>query len=108
MNAMPINDLLDLPQVQSQGILSEANIILAIDWRAKVDFVLFGTDLYHNSSGSHNNKTLIIFRVAIFGQPDLAAACELVKAIHGQCDLDPTLIRSPRRRSTVLPALNFG
>ena len=101
MNAMPITDLLKFPFVDSRNMLAEADIILAVDWRAKVDFVLFGSDAYYNSSGSHNNQTLIIFRVAIFGHPDLVSACDLVTKSRGLCDLDPTLGRTSRRRSTV-------
>ncbi|MDG1873198.1 MAG: hypothetical protein P8J27_04765 [Mariniblastus sp.] len=99
MNAMPINDLLGLSELESQGILSEANIVLAIDWRAKVDFVLFGSDAYYNSSGSNSDQTLVIFRIAIFGHPDLVSACDLVEKTHGTCDLDLNLSQPVGRRA---------
>ncbi len=89
------------PQNHHESVrqILDADIVLAIDSRAKIEFVLFGRDRYYQPQGSGSGPTLTILRISVNGRSDIELACRLVQEAKGQHEFHEDGILSSRRQA---------
>ncbi len=62
----------------------EADIVLAIDSRIGIEFVLFGRQIYYGPRSSESTPTLTILTIEVNGIHEVKLACRLVQDAKGR------------------------
>jgi hypothetical protein len=63
--------------------IQDADIILATDKSAMIEFTIFGKVAWESADGDFSHRTLTIYRIDVNGADDVRLACNLVEQVKG-------------------------